>query len=205
MAAAIGWGHRMRLTAALFALTLSAGSAQAHPHVIIDYTATLLFGERGPTGIRFTWVFDEIYSAVLRTDFAKGDATKLSPQAVKTIHDKAFANLVHFNYFLEIRQGDDAPLKIDKVADFDAMFANKRAVYQFTVPLGTGDSGRVEIAAFDAEFYVHYILSASRPYGVEKADGFEVNCEAKRGTLRETAGWGTIDTDAVACTWRRKP
>jgi ABC-type uncharacterized transport system substrate-binding protein len=192
--------------AALGAWTaVAAPPARAHPHVFIDYTTTLVFGERGLEGLRFTWVFDEMYSTVLRVDFVKGDPTKLPPQTVKAIRERAFANLANFNYFLEIRVDDSAPIKIDRIADFDVRFVQGRAVYQFTVPVdwpAGREPSSIEIAAFDPDFYVDYILSDSRPFGMERAERFDVKCDAQRGVERNTAGWGVVRTDRVACSYR---
>lgn len=74
--------HQPKRFAAL-ALLLLAGRAKANAVVTIDYAATLIFGDRGPDGIRFTRVFDELYSAFFHVNFVKDDATALSPKKSK--------------------------------------------------------------------------------------------------------------------------
>ncbi|RYD93620.1 MAG: DUF1007 family protein, partial [Sphingomonadales bacterium] len=45
------------------ALALSAGVAQAHPHIWIDAKAKIVFNDQGElTGIYNTWTFDEAFS-----------------------------------------------------------------------------------------------------------------------------------------------
>lgn len=56
----IGAGRLACLTAAL---VLAAGPAAAHPHVWVSTKSVLVFENGALTALRYTWVFDEMYTA----------------------------------------------------------------------------------------------------------------------------------------------
>jgi ABC-type uncharacterized transport system substrate-binding protein len=178
--------------------------AAAHPHVFIEHTVTLVMKEDGLQALRFSWVFDEMFSATLRSSFVKGKPEKLPKETVAEIQQRAFANLAGFNYFIDLKVNDE-PFKVTRVTDFDVMFAGTRAVYQFTVPLGElkpQPKTVIEVAVFDPEYYIDYRAAKARPFGIEPADGSGVACSFARDVPRQTeGGWGVVGTDVVTCTY----
>ena len=191
--------------AAILAAVLAAPAA-AHPHVFIENTVTLIMKDGAPDALRFSWVFDEMFSATLRSTFVKGKPEKLSKETVAEIEKRAFANLAQFGYFIDLKI-NDAPVKVSTVTGFDVMFANGRAVYQFVVPLqGPKPQARntLQIAVFDPEYYIDYRFAAARPYGVEPADKPGAECSFTRDVPRQTESWGVVGADVVTCTYPGK-
>jgi ABC-type uncharacterized transport system substrate-binding protein len=178
--------------------------AAAHPHVFIEHTVTLVMKEERLEALRFSWVFDEMFSATLRSNFVKGKPEKLPKETVAQIEQRAFANLAAFNYFIDLKVNDQ-PFKVTRITDFDVMFAGTRAVYQFTVPLGElkqQPKNVVEIAVFDPEYYIDYRAAKARPFGVDPADSRGVDCSFARDVPRQTeGGWGVVGTDVVTCSY----
>jgi ABC-type uncharacterized transport system substrate-binding protein len=193
-----------RYSAALAAAVLLIGPrpATAHPHVFIEHTVTVVMKDDRPQALRFSWVFDEMFSATLRTTFVKGKPDKLSKETVAQIEQKAFANLATFNYFIDLKVNNE-PFKIARVTDFDVMFAGPRAVYQFVVPLSEvkpQPKTVIEVAIFDPEYYIDYRAAKARPFGIEPSDSRGVECSFARDVPRQTeGGWGVIGTDVVTC------
>lgn len=189
-----------------FSLTGNAGPAAAHPHVFIEHTVTLVMKDKGLEALRFSWVFDEMFSATLRSNFVKGKPEKLSKETIAQIEQRAFANLAQYGYFIDLKINDE-PVKVTAITGFDVMFAGTRAVYQFTVPL-TGvkqQAGNViEVAVFDPEYYIDYRFSQARPYGIEPTDVAPVDCTFTRDVPRRTEGWGTVGADVVKCAYSAK-
>jgi nickel/cobalt transporter (NicO) family protein len=183
-----------------------APAARAHPHVFIEHTVTLVMKDGAPEGLRFSWVFDEMFSATLRSTFVKGKPDKLSKETVAEIEKRAFANLATYGYFIDLKINDEA-VKVSTVTGFDVMFANGRAVYQFTVPLQapkTQAKNAIQISVFDPEYYIDYRFAAARPYGIEPADQSGAACSFARDVPRQTEGWGVVGADVVTCSYPGK-
>jgi ABC-type uncharacterized transport system substrate-binding protein len=184
----------------------NAGPAAAHPHVFIEHTVTLVMKDKGLEALRFSWVFDEMFSATLRSNFVKGKPEKLPKETIAQIEQRAFANLAQYGYFIDVKINGE-PVKVAAITGFDVMFAGTRAVYQFTVPLNgvKQQAGNViEVAVFDPEYYIDYRFSQARPYGVEPADAAPVDCTFTRDVPRQTEGWGTVGADVVKCAYSVK-
>jgi ABC-type uncharacterized transport system substrate-binding protein len=196
---------RPRFLAALAAAALSFGPrpASAHPHVFIAHTVTVVTKDDGLRALRFSWVFDEMFSATLRASFVKGSPDKLSKETVAQIEQKAFANLANFNYFIDLTVNGE-PFKITRVTDFDVMFTGTRAVYQFVVPLDEikrQPKNVIEVAIFDPEYFIDFRAAQARPFGIEPADSRAIDCSFARDVPRKTESWGVIGTDVVTCTF----
>jgi ABC-type uncharacterized transport system substrate-binding protein len=192
--------------ALLAAAMLAAPSARAHPHVFIEHTVTLVMKDGAPDGLRFSWVFDEMFSATLRSTFVKGKPDKLSKEMVAEIEKRAFANLATYGYFIDLKINDE-PIKVSGVTGFDVMFANGRAVYQFVVPLQVPKAqakNAIQISVFDPEYYIDYRFAAARPYGIEPAEQSGAECSFARDVPRQTEGWGVVGADVVTCTYPGK-
>jgi ABC-type uncharacterized transport system substrate-binding protein len=192
--------------AALLAASLPAGPARAHPHVFIEHTVTLVMKDGAPEGLRFSWVFDEMFSATLRSTFVKGKPDKLSKETVAEIEKRAFANLATYGYFIDLKINDES-VKVGTVTGFDVMFANGRAIYQFVVPLTapkTQAKNAIQISVFDPEYYIDYRFATARPYGIEPAGHAGTECSFARDVPRQTESWGTVGADVVTCTYAGK-
>jgi ABC-type uncharacterized transport system substrate-binding protein len=189
---------------ALLAVT-HGGRADAHPHVFITYLASVIFSDSDEAALRLTWRFDEMYSAMILTDYTAAKTGTITQADVKTIEKEAFANLSNYGYFLDIKVNDE-PIKITEVKDFDVTFVDHRAVYQFTVPLGTPNvkpSTIIEISVFDQEYYVEFSLREKDAVTLQHAEGFAAECNELRNQRRITV-LGPIQSDLVVCTYARK-
>jgi len=189
---------------ALLAVT-HGGRADAHPHVFITYSASVIFGDSDIAAVRLTWSFDEMYSAMILTDYTAAKTGRITQADVGTIEKGAFANLANYGYFLDIKV-NDKPIKVTAVKDFDVKFVDHRAVYQFTVPLGTAKakpSNVIEIGVFDREYYVEFSLREKDAVTLQPAEGVTAECTELRNRRRITA-LGPIQSDLVVCTYARK-
>jgi len=189
---------------ALLAVT-HGGRADAHPHVFITYSASVIFSDSDEAALRLTWRFDEMYSAMIMTDYTAAKTGTITQADVRTIEKEAFANLSNYGYFLDIKVNDE-PIKITEVKDFDVTFVDHRAVYQFTVPLDTPNvkpSTIIEISVFDQEYYVEFSLREKDAVTLQHAEGFAAECNELRNQRRITL-LGPIQSDLVVCTYARK-
>jgi ABC-type uncharacterized transport system substrate-binding protein len=196
----------MRCSALALAFLALAAPAAAHPHVFVEHTVTLLMKDGALDALRFSWVFDEMFSATLRSTFVKGRPEKLSSETVAQIEKGAFSNLAQYGYFIDLKI-NDAPIKVDTVRGFDVMFAKGRAVYQFEVPVRVQNAlprNVVQIAVFDPEYYVDYRFAEARPFGVEPAGQSQTTCSFARDVPRQIEGWGVVGVNIVTCSYPGK-
>jgi ABC-type uncharacterized transport system substrate-binding protein len=183
---------------------LAAGPAAAHPHVFIDYTATILCHDEAITGVRLAWTFDEMYSASLYHDYTSRPKGPLSAADIAQLRTGAFQDTAEEHYFTDISL-DGKPLPVTQVADFDASYDGRKMTYRFTVPLaihpGHGDS-IVEIASFDTEFYIDFELAKHDPVTIQGGAQVTSSCGAVPATRRTTT-FGPLLTRIVRCRFGR--
>jgi ABC-type uncharacterized transport system substrate-binding protein len=192
---------------AAFAGLLAFGpiAAQAHPHVFIKQHVEAVFDRSGLTGIRLTWRFDAMYSSMMRADYVSSKKGPLTPEDVKTLHDKCFSALKDEHYFTTVTF-DGHPLPLGVPTDFSAEAAGDSIVYRFVIPLKLlpgqiRPTNKVEISVFDPSYYVYYELAAGKPVDVVGGSEFGAACTAK-AVWRPSIGWGTVHSDLVTCTYR---
>lgn len=183
----------------------AAGAARAHPHVFITYAIAVIFDDNDIAGLRVTWTFDEMYSSMIRTDYTASKTGAVTPADVKTIEKEAFSNLANYGYFVEIKVNGE-PIRLKNFKDFNAKFADNRAIYQFTLPLETPDkqpSNTIEIGVFDPEYYIEFTLREKDPLALDHAGRFATDCTVLRNERRMTV-LGPIMSDLAVCTYARK-
>jgi ABC-type uncharacterized transport system substrate-binding protein len=136
---------------------LSAGPANAHPHMWIDMQSFVVFDDKGLiTGIDLEWTFDDGYTQMaldgLDTD---GDgvysADELAPLTKENIE-----SLKDYNYFTVPRvNGEVVP--IGDVTDYGQIYSNGKLTLHFQVPLKTPVDPRKEeflYKVYDPEFFI---------------------------------------------------
>lgn len=197
------WRRAAPLFLAL-AAGLTAQPAAAHPHIFIEEHVEVLFDQNNVTGVRMTWSFDELYSSMLRSDYTGTKKGAITAKDVKSLHDKAFANLASVHYFTTMSL-DGQPVTLGTPTDFTARFdADDKAIYSFVIPLTlpkAGPKSLLEIAVFDPEYYVDFELATDDP--VKATGGATLKADCQPGTVqRDTQGWGQVDADIVSCTYQ---
>jgi ABC-type uncharacterized transport system substrate-binding protein len=185
-------------------LVLGAAPGFAHPHVFIDYTATILCDGDKVTGVRIAWTFDEMYSASLYHDYTSRPHGPLSPQDVQQLEAGAFEDTAEEHYFTDIAV-DGKPQTVSAVKDFDASYDGRRMTYRFTAPLSLAAGVQptiLEVDSFDTEFYIDYELLKHDAIKVENGAALKIVCAPKKAS-KVTTTFGPLDTQIVACTFQR--
>jgi len=190
---------------ALAASLLSSGPAAAHPHVFIDYTVDVLFGDTGVTGVRLTWTFDEMYSSMLFHDYTSHPHGPLAAADIKSLQEGAFKATADYHYFVDMTLNGN-PVTVAEVKDFTAHFERHRMTYAFTVPVPdpapAATRNTLEIAAFDHEFYIDFELAKKAAVTVEHGEKLAAAC-APKTERKDTSTFGPMDALVVACSYGR--
>jgi ABC-type uncharacterized transport system substrate-binding protein len=186
----------IRRALAACALTLSfliaAGPAAAHPHVFIDNRVAFVFDGGKVTALRLHWVFDDIFSDGLLSQFdADGNGT-FDELESKALGEGVLPNLKMFNYFTYIWLDGKQLDPIDPT-DFVASANDRIVTFQMKVALPQPVDPRSQALAteiYDREFYVSVELAKDDPVALENAG--DVPCGAMVRDDTESAYFGGV-------------
>jgi ABC-type uncharacterized transport system substrate-binding protein len=148
--------------------------AVCHPHVFMDTRIEAAYGGEGLSGFWITWRFDKVFTAGILMDFDSDKNERLDPGEVAVVEDRAFSNLVNYNYFVYIRssQGTFRP---SNVQDFTAYMEGGRVHYRFfvpyAIPIGEGEV-KVNIAVYDDTFFCDIGYVETAPLLLPASDTF---------------------------------
>jgi ABC-type uncharacterized transport system substrate-binding protein len=161
----------------------AAAPAAAHPHVFIESKLAFVFDAGKVTALRLNWVFDDVFSDSLLTQFdADGDGTFDALES-NAVGEGVLPNLKMFHYFTYVFVDGKELDPIDPT-EFGASVDDKRVVtFHMTVPLPRPVDPRTAALAaevYDSEYYVQVDLAQQGSVSLENAD--DVPCSA---TLRD--------------------
>lgn len=138
------------------ALALTAGVAEAHPHIWIDAKATISFNDAGElVAIHNSWTFDEAFSVwQIQGLDTNGDGIT-SSEEMQELADENLKGLAEYGFYTLAGEGD-ASLPMASMDDGRFVFENNRSTLTFGIePQGPYRiKGRFEIAIADPEYYV---------------------------------------------------
>jgi ABC-type uncharacterized transport system substrate-binding protein len=150
---------RLFLVAALIFVCLSHNGF-SHPHVFVDAELTIVFDDRGLAGFRQRWIFDEMFSNTLLSNFDKNNDHILDVGEVGEIKKGGFGNLRNYGYFTHILI-DGKIFDVKYVTKFLAEVHDNRLIYTFFVPchVAAGDQFKhVTVSLFDETYYTDVAL-----------------------------------------------
>ncbi len=212
---------RVSLAAAVlvFALIGAGKPALAHPHVWIDLRVELLFDANGHlTGLRQTWLADELYSAFATEGFdGDGDGTPDST-ALNALLAENLRNLKEYGYFTVV-EDQRGPIATGEVTTFASTMRGPQLQMVFELPLARPydpRAGDLRYAIYDPSYYIS-MLHAERDdavslvgapdgcglrVGKPPATAYEIAMAAavgKEGQLPTGMGRIFAETVTVAC------
>jgi ABC-type uncharacterized transport system substrate-binding protein len=167
--------------------------ATAHPHVFVDISVGVRFGDHGLEGIHLAWEFDTPHSAFLLYSF--GDGGRFSSRAVQEMEQQHVRATQPLGFFLDVR-ANDTPVPVTTLRDFTARVERARVTYAFTVPVSPPPSseGVVQINVVDPGDFTAFTLM--EPVLVEAPGPYRVECRL----AREPA---TRRPEGIRCEYRR--
>ena len=182
---------------AVAVIALGAGAASAHPHVWVDYTVTVRFSADGPDGVRVTWAFDEMLSALIIQKYDADRDGKFSPGENRQIEKEHLTGLKDFHYFLDLKI-DGVAVPVTEVKDFEARNVRGQLHYVFIVPIprAARRDGTVDVNVTDPTFYTAFTMMP-KPIAAEGATQHRVDCNPVRDPK-------TNLLEVLRCTFRRQ-
>jgi ABC-type uncharacterized transport system substrate-binding protein len=147
-------------------LAAAPGPASAHPHVVIEAHADILFNAQGQiVGVTNVWDFDDAFSAFAIQGYdskSDGNPTRADLQPLAEIN---LQSLAEYGYFTQFKV-DGAPVAVGHPKDYYDVFADERLTLHFTLPLAKPLDIRgktVEIDVYDPAYFAAIIFAKSNP------------------------------------------
>ncbi len=97
----------LRALAACSALTLVPTASLAHPHVWVGTKSVFIFENGALSALRFTWLFDEMYSASAIEGLDKNNDGQLDSTELEELTKINIDGLKEFDYFTTARSGSE--------------------------------------------------------------------------------------------------
>jgi ABC-type uncharacterized transport system substrate-binding protein len=175
----------------------------SHPHVFVDAELTIVFDGKGVAGFRQRWVFDEMFSSTMLSNFEKNKNQILDGGEIEEIKKGGFSNLRNYGYFTHIVI-DGNIFEVTYVTDFSAEADDNKLIYTFFVPCHVAASDhvkRITVSVFDETYYTDIVLLHDS-LSCEGGDTFEMTYEIKR--IKEFSYYyGQIVPDGVSIQFKR--
>lgn len=140
-------------TLVTLALTLPA---VAHPHILIDAKATIVFDADGAvSGLRHEWQFDAAFSAWMIQGLDTNGDRVTSPEELQPLADENMAGLAEYGFYTYAGEGE-ALMAFTPAGDQRMVYEDGHVtlVYSVTATTPMPVSGRFELAVYDPEYYV---------------------------------------------------
>jgi ABC-type uncharacterized transport system substrate-binding protein len=190
---------------AVLLFCVSADAALSHPHVFIDAELVFVFDDEGLVGIRERWVFDEMFSQGLLSDFGAADGD-LTNETVVLLRDIFYENTRDYNYY-NIITIDEREYTIESLQDFSVYTEGYRIVYEFFVPCRVpatpGGERRVHVLLFDETIYTHLTIADYQAEMGRTPDALAVDLQYDMRDEVITP-LGSLVPDAVSAAFRKK-
>jgi len=161
----------------LLLLCLAAAPSFAHPHVFINNRMTIQFDQGMLQGITFQWTFDDMFSAMILSNYDPLHTGQFDAAQAKALKAGAFDNLENYHYFIATSIGN-TPVRRFEIEQFVPSVTDKgRLVYSFFVPLklavGAGEQ-TVVLTVYDDSYYVAFDILYVQDVTVQA--GPEITC-----------------------------
>lgn len=184
--------------AVFLAWPLTAGLAEAHPHVWIDSYVRVIFDENDHVvALEIDWRFDEFYSIFAIEGLDKDGDGKLAEAELRPLAELNITSLESYRYFTYVTvDGTDAAY--GEVREYSSSFAEEEGILslRFVLPLTVPvDPRQAELSftSYDPSFYIS--IEPRRQDAIELSDGAPEVCEVlmTRGAETETLNFSDAD------------
>lgn len=148
----------LSLAFALCVFGISVSPLQAHPHVWITMSQTIVLTPQGDiSGIQHRWVFDEAYSAFAVQGLQRDKDGRIGADILAPLAKSNTEDLAEFNYFTSVKR-DGQVQSFSKPTQYTFEYDGKQIIYNFTLPLKEpikpGRTHVIEIA--DPTYFVSF-------------------------------------------------
>ncbi|CAN5321046.1 DUF1007 family protein [soil metagenome] len=150
------------------ALALTAGIAQAHPHVWIVAKSQLVYAPDGSiTGVRHAWTFDDMFStyalqgieAKTKGAYTREELAPLAQTNVESLKEYAF-----FTFAKAGAAGSQKKEKFNEPVDYYLEYKDTALTLHFTLPFKTPfKTQALALEVFDPSYFIDFQLNEKDP------------------------------------------
>ena len=130
--------------------------AVAHPHILIDAKATIVFDDAGNiSGLRHAWSFDTAFSAWMVQGLDVNGDRIVSPDEMQGLADENMIGLADYGFYTYAGEGD-ALMAFTPAGDQGMVYEDGHVVLSYSVNAATpmAVKGQFELGVYDPEYYV---------------------------------------------------
>jgi ABC-type nickel/cobalt efflux system permease component RcnA/ABC-type uncharacterized transport system substrate-binding protein len=162
-------------------LALAAVPADAHPHVFVTAKGTLVYADGALNAVRYSWRFDDMFSAFAAQGLDTDTDGKLSREELRDLAEVNVTSLKEFDFFTFAKAGG-RKVAFGKPIDYWLDHDGTALTLNFTLPVTTpvkADALRLEV--YDPTYFVSFALAKEQPASLEGApDGCRVDAEGPK-------------------------
>lgn len=150
---------------ALAGLLAAGSAAQAHPHVLVDARAEVVFdGDARITAVRHIWQFDEAFTAFAVQGLDADEDGQLTDDELAPLAKINVESLQEFDFFTWLTVGDET-FSFVPPNEYWLEFHGGRLTLFYTLPLAApvalGPDTTLEV--FDPEYFVAFTFAGNEP------------------------------------------
>src|SRR5262245_50043415 len=169
--------------AASAGLLVAAAVAQAHPHVWVTMTSTVIYAADGSvTGVRHAWTFDDMFSTFATQGLEskqKGVFTREELQPLAEVNVTSLKEYDYFNY----AKTNGKKAQFNDPVDYYLEHKDSLLTLYFTLPLKTPVKAQtIELEVFDPAYFVDFSLADKNPVTLKDAPA---GCKLSLGKPQE--------------------
>ncbi|MGL4262230.1 MAG: DUF1007 family protein [Afipia sp.] len=160
-------------------LAITAGAAQAHPHVWIVAKSELIYAPDGSiTGVRHAWTFDDMFSTYALQGIetkTKGVYTRDELKALAQTNVESLKEYAFFTFARAGAAGSQKKEKFNEPIDYYLEYRDSALTLHFTLPFKAPMKTPVlALEVFDPSYFIDFQLNEKDPVTLV---GAPANCK----------------------------
>ncbi len=138
-------------------LLAAAGIAQAHPHVWVTMTSTVIYAPDGTvTGVRHAWTFDDMFSTFAVQGLESKQKGVFSREELQPLAEVNVTSLKEYEYFSYAKANGQKALFVDPV-DYHLEHKDSLLTLHFTLPLKAPVKAKnIELEVYDSAYFIDF-------------------------------------------------
>jgi len=161
----------LRLASALCGLVfVTAGSADAHPHVWVTMKSELVYAPDGSiTGVRHAWTFDDMFSAFATQGLDSKKKGEFTREELAPLAEVNVTSLKEFDFFTYAKV-DGKKTPFGDPVDYYLDYANNVLTLNFTLPLKQPAKAKTLLLdVYDPTYFVDFSFDEKDPVALKGA------------------------------------
>lgn len=160
-------------------LAITAGAAQAHPHVWIVAKSELIYAPDGSiTGVRHAWTFDDMFSTYALQGIetkTKGVYTRDELKALAQTNVESLKEYAFFTFARAGAAGSQKKEKFNEPIDYYLEYRDSALTLHFTLPFKAPmKTPALALEVFDPSYFIDFQLNEKDPVTLV---GAPANCK----------------------------